>query len=225
VRPPAARVGYQFLRLKARCVAVGLLLRFTRRYEPPSDSFRHPTAGHHNCSLRPRRTRDRAVLDPVRARSSSHQPTSLQQPELRRRAHIGLNKGELRNSLARALRFYRRGAVADRDREEQQRKASGLNLVLAAISLWNTVYLQKAIQALADAANPVPEEVIPHLSPLGWEHITLTGSYHWRKFPSNFNKLRACVHSRLPASKTRSRHWLSVSPATSPRRRAARPGP
>jgi hypothetical protein len=65
-----------------------------------------------------------------------------------------------------------------------------LNLVLAAISLWNAVYLQKAIQALADAGNPVPEEVIPHLSPLGWEHITLTGSYHWRKFPSNFNKLR-----------------------------------
>ena len=44
---------------------------------------------------------------------------------------------------------------------EQQRKASGLNLVLAAISLWNTVYLQKAMQALADAGNPVPEEVIP----------------------------------------------------------------
>jgi len=131
-----------------------------------------------------------ALREPGRIERSVFMLDWLQQPELRRRAHIGLNKGELRNSLARALRFYRRGAVADRDREEQQRKASGLNLVLAAISLWNTVYLQKAIQALADAANPVPEEVIPHLSPLGWEHITLTGSYHWRKFPSNFNKLR-----------------------------------
>jgi hypothetical protein len=45
----------------------------------------------------------------------------LRQPELRRRANTGLNKGELRNALAKALRFYRRGAVADRDREEQQR--------------------------------------------------------------------------------------------------------
>jgi len=114
----------------------------------------------------------------------------LQQPDLRRRAHSGLNKGELRNSLAKALRFYRRGTVADRDREEQQRKASGLNLMIAAIGLWNTVYLEKAIQAMGEVGNPVPEHVIPHLSPLGWEHITLTGSYHWRKFRSDMNVLR-----------------------------------
>ena len=114
----------------------------------------------------------------------------LQQPDLRRRAQTGLNKGELRNSLAKALRFYRRGTVADRDREEQQRKASGLNLTIAAIGLWNTVYLEKAIQAMLEAGNPVPEYVIPHLSPLGWEHITLTGSYHWREFRSDMNVLR-----------------------------------
>ena len=32
--------------------------------------------------------------------------------------HLGLNKGEARNSLARAIFFYRRGAVRDRLREE-----------------------------------------------------------------------------------------------------------
>jgi len=114
----------------------------------------------------------------------------LQNPELRRRAQVGLNKGELRNSLARALRFYRRGGLADRDREEQQRKASGLNLVIAAIGLWNTVYLQKAIRMLAEAGQPVPDEIIAHLSPLGWEHITLTGSYYWREFKSDIHLLR-----------------------------------
>ena len=62
----------------------------------------------------------------------------LQQPELRRRVQAGLNKGELRNSLARAIRFYRRGSVGDRDREEQQRKASGLNLVIGARSACGT---------------------------------------------------------------------------------------
>ena len=114
----------------------------------------------------------------------------LRQPELRRRAYTGLNKGELRNALAKALRFYRRGVVADRDREEQQRKASGLNLVIAAISLWNTVYLQKAIRATTEAGNPVPGGLIPHLSPLGWEHITFTGSYDWREHASDINVLR-----------------------------------
>jgi hypothetical protein len=25
----------------------------------------------------------------------------------------------------------------------------------------------------------VPEDIMPHLSPLGWEHITIT--YHWKE--------------------------------------------
>ena len=65
----------------------------------------------------------------------------IQSSDLRRRVHLGLNKGEARNSLARAIFFYRRGAVRDRLREDLQNKASGLNLVVAAIVLWNTAYL------------------------------------------------------------------------------------
>ena len=103
----------------------------------------------------------------------------------------GLNKGELRNSLARAIRFYRRGSVGDRDREEQQRKASGLNLVIGAISLWNSVYLDKAVAAMAKAGTPAPEHVLPHLSPLAWEHITLTGIYRWHRYTSNSGALRS----------------------------------
>ncbi len=80
--------------------------------------------------------------------------------------------------------------MADRDHEEQQGKASGLHLTIAAIGLWNTVSLEKAIPAMVEAGNPMPEYVIPHLPPLGWEHITLAGSYWWRKFRSDMNVLR-----------------------------------
>ena len=69
-------------------------------------------------------------------------------------------------------------------------KAGGLNLMIASIGLWNTVYLQKAIRATTEAGNPVPEDLIPHLSPLGWEHITFTGSYDWREHASDINVLR-----------------------------------
>jgi len=103
----------------------------------------------------------------------------IQSPELRRRVHLGLNKGEARNSLARAVFFYRRGAVRDRLREDLQNKASGLNLVVAAIILWNTVYLEQAVTALERQGTPVPADCLPHLSPLGWEHINLTGDYLW----------------------------------------------
>ncbi len=67
-------------------------------------------------------------------------PDWLQSVELRRRVHAGLNKGEARNSLARAVFFNRLGEIRDRSFEQQRYRASGLNLVTAAIVLWNTVY-------------------------------------------------------------------------------------
>jgi len=50
----------------------------------------------------------------------------LQSVELRRRVHVGLNKGEARNALARAVFFYRLGEIRDRSFEQQQYRASGL---------------------------------------------------------------------------------------------------
>ena len=51
----------------------------------------------------------------------------------------GLNKGEARNALARAVFFNRLGEIRDRSFEQQRYRASGLNLVTAAIVLWNTL--------------------------------------------------------------------------------------
>ncbi|MFW8975659.1 Tn3 family transposase [Klebsiella sp. R19] len=104
----------------------------------------------------------------------------LQSVELRRRVHAGLNKGEARNSLARAVFFNRLGEIRDRSFEQQRYRASGLNLVTAAIVLWNTVYLERATQGLVEAGKPVDGELLQFLSPLGWEHINLTGDYVWR---------------------------------------------
>ncbi len=98
----------------------------------------------------------------------------LQSVELRRRVHAGLNKGEARNSLARAVFFNRLGEIRDRSFEQQRYRASGLNLVTAAIVLWNTVYLERATQAMGDTGKPVDGELLQYLSPLGWEHINLT---------------------------------------------------
>ena len=66
----------------------------------------------------------------------------LQDPELRRRSHVGLNKGEQQNALRRAVFFNRLGEIRDRSYENQRHRASGLNLLVAAIILWNTTYLQ-----------------------------------------------------------------------------------
>ena len=103
----------------------------------------------------------------------------LQSPELRRRVQVGLNKGEAKNALARAVFFNRLGELRDRTFENQRYRASGLNLVVAAIVLWNTVYLERAIKGLREAGQLVKDSLLTHLSPLGWEHINLTGDYVW----------------------------------------------
>jgi TnpA family transposase len=106
----------------------------------------------------------------------------LQDPALRRRASAGLNKGEARNSLARAVFFNRLGEIRDRAFENQRHRASGLNLVVGAITLWNTVYLDRATEQLARSREIDPAH-LQHASPLGWEHLNLTGDYTW-----NINK-------------------------------------
>ena len=103
----------------------------------------------------------------------------IDDPELRRTTGQELNKGEARNSLARAVFLHRLGEIRDRTYENQQHRASGLNLVVTAIILWNTRYLERAVVALRQAAVDVPDELLAHLSPLGWEHVNLTGDYVW----------------------------------------------
>lgn len=105
----------------------------------------------------------------------------LQNVELRRRVHAGLNKGEARNALARAVFIHRLGEIRDRTFEQQRYRASGLNLVTAAIVLWNTVYLERATQALRESGKLPDARLLQFLSPLGWEHINLTGDYVWRQ--------------------------------------------
>ncbi len=123
----------------------------------------------------------------------------LQDVDLRRRVNAGLNKGEAKNALARAVFFNRLGEMRDRRFEHQRYRASGLNLVVAAIILWNTVYLEKAVQALRDHGQKIDDNLLKNMSPLGWEHINLTGDYIWKQGKkaerSKFRPLRPIQNS------------------------------
>lgn len=56
--------------------------------------------------------------------------------------------------------------------ETQTYRTSGLNLLVAAIILRNTRYLERAVGALS-----IPEYIARHIVPLGWEHLSLTLDY------------------------------------------------
>jgi TnpA family transposase len=108
---------------------------------------------------------------------------------LRRRIHLGLNKGEAMNGLARALFFGKRGEFRERGIQEQLQRASALNILINAISVWNTVYLGEVAGELKKKKT-LDDKLLPHISPLGWEHINFLGEY---KFDANrlpINSLR-----------------------------------
>lgn len=109
--------------------------------------------------------------------------------DLRRHVQVGLNKGEARN-----VSFHRLSEIRDRGFEQQRYRVSGLNLLTAAIVLWNIVYLPRAVQALRTHGQPVDKALLPCLAPLGWEHIDLTGDCSWRtkRAPANFSPTVPC---------------------------------
>lgn len=123
-------------------------------------------------------------------------------PALRRRVQAGLNKGEARNALARAVFLHRLGEIRDRKPENQSYRASGLTLLTAAISLWNTVYMERAVEALKRKGLKNNEQLLSHLSPLGWEHINLTGDYIWKsnRIPAS-GKFRRLRQAKVERSK------------------------
>lgn len=94
-------------------------------------------------------------------------------PALRRRVTIGFNKGEARNALARGCFFNRLGEIRSKNIENQKQQASGLNLIIAAIILWNTVYIERAVDYLKASGQEIDDYLLQHISPLGWEHTEL----------------------------------------------------
>jgi hypothetical protein len=75
--------------------------------------------------------------------------------------------------------FHRQGEFRDRTFENQSFRASGLSLLTAAIVYWNTTYLDQAVRQLRTKGVVIPDELLAHVAPLGWEHIALTGDYEW----------------------------------------------
>lgn len=105
----------------------------------------------------------------------------LLDPALRQQVTAGLNKGEAKNTLARAVCFNRLGEIRDHTYDQQRHRASGLNLVVAAIILWNTIYLEHAVGALREQGRDIDQALLKHVAPVHWSHINLTGDYTWRQ--------------------------------------------
>ena len=61
----------------------------------------------------------------------------------------------------------------------QHYRMVGFDLLTAIIIYWNTMKLGEAVSPRQRAGLSIPDELLMHVSPLGWEHINLTREYWW----------------------------------------------
>jgi TnpA family transposase len=95
----------------------------------------------------------------------------------RRRILVQLNRGEGRHQLARVVFHGKRGELRQRYREGQEDQLGALGLVVNIIVLWNTIYMDAALDQLRAGGHDVRDEDIARLSPLGFDHINMLGRY------------------------------------------------
>jgi TnpA family transposase len=103
--------------------------------------------------------------------------TYIDDESYRRRILTQLNRGESRHSVARAVFHGQRGELRQRYREGQEDQLGALGLVVNAIVLWNTLYMETALTQMRVEGLAVQAADVARLSPLVHKHINFQGRY------------------------------------------------
>ena len=79
--------------------------------------------------------------------------------------------------LSRAVFHGKRGELRQRYRQVQEDQLSALGLIVNVIVLWNTIYMDAALDQLRGEGHNLRDEDVARLSPLGFDHINMLGRY------------------------------------------------
>lgn len=129
--------------------------------------------------LRSRRpsTLARAIAELGRIPKTIHMLNFIDDESYRRRVLVQLNRGEQRHKLARRVYHGQRGEVRKRYRQGQEDQLSALGLVVNVIVLWNTIYMNAAIEHLRGQGYDIKPEDLARLSPLENKTVNAMGRY------------------------------------------------
>jgi hypothetical protein len=95
----------------------------------------------------------------------------------RRRMNRQLTVQESRHRLARVICHGKRGQIQQAYRDGQQDQLASLGLVLNAVTLWTTHYLDAALTHLRAQGHDVSDADAARLSPLKAKNINVLGRY------------------------------------------------
>lgn len=118
-----------------------------------------------------------AIMEAGRINKTLYLLNYIDDEAYRRRILTQLNRGEGRHSLARVICHGQRGEIRQRYREGQEDQLGALGLVVNAVVLWNTIYMQAALDHLRQQSVEVRDEDVARLSPLSYGHINMLGHY------------------------------------------------
>jgi TnpA family transposase len=110
----------------------------------------------------------KAIAEIGRIDKTIHMLNYLHDKSFRRQTLVQLNLGEGRHSLGRAVFHGKRGELHQRYRAGQEDQLGALGLVLNIITLWNTIYMDAAINQLRQEGFPVYDEDVARLSAYGY---------------------------------------------------------
>lgn len=99
--------------------------------------------------------------------------------EYRHRLETQLNKGEHLHLLRDQFFIGFGRQLRRRGLSQQQGQADCTNLVVNAIVVWNTLYLQKGVEYLRGQGLTVKDEDLRHIWPSRWSHLNVYGHYHF----------------------------------------------
>lgn len=101
----------------------------------------------------------------------------LNSKDYRRRINRQLNKGESVHTLRRYFVIAQQGELRKRHQEGLENQASCLTLVTNAVVVWNTIYLNAALEYIERQGYVMTEEDKSHLSPARCGHINPYGKF------------------------------------------------
>lgn len=102
------------------------------------------------------------------------------------------NLQEGRHSLAKYLFHGKLGKIYKAYQAGMEEQLGALGLVLNCVTLWNTRYMDAALQALRAQGYPVLDADVGRLSAFGYKHINVHGSYTFSavELPGGLRMLR-----------------------------------
>ena len=119
----------------------------------------------------------KALMHIGRINKSIYMLNIMDDPTFRRRLLTQMNIHEGRHSMARRSFHGQKGELRKRYREGQEDQLGALGLLVNMLVLWNTIYMNQAVNHLESQGIMTNSEDRVRLSPFGYKHFNYLGRY------------------------------------------------